>query len=809
MLTDLRFAIRSLAKAPGFAIVAILTVALGLASATAIYSVANAVIFRPLPFKEESALAWIWSTRPDRDRAFFSIPAFHELRQGSHSATDFAAITPSSFNLTSLGEPERVLGWTVTPNLFSLLGTTAHLGRLPQATDEAPGAAPVAVLGYRYWQRRFGGDPGVVGRVVTLNGRPQAIVGVLPPDFLVPNWDNDIFVTFSLETDARRADRSTNFLRVIARLAPGVPPALARADFAAVTERAAKMFPQTDANITPPRVIPLREEVAGNYRSSLFLLLSAAGALLLIMCANLAGLLAARAIARQRDAALCAALGASPARLLRTYLAEGFLLALAGGVLGVITCAWGLDPLLALAPADLPRANQVSIDWHVLAVAAGCTLLTGLGVGLAPALRLARTAPQDVLKCGSAGATSRAVARNVLVAAQIALCTVLLIGTGLLTRSLTRLLATRPGFETANILTGQVALLANNYRTPSSFVTFADEYARRLAALPGVKTASLTTVLPLTGINTRSEYNRTDRGAAKPTDTLSGANRFVLENFFATLGIPVLAGRDFRASDGAGARLVVIIDQALARRDWPGEDPIGKTIRIRDGTSPEPRELEIIGIVGPTKNFSLEEAGTPTLYLPIRQLQPGNLAFAISAGRLVFIAKTAGDPLGLRESARRELRAVDATAAIVLRSYEESTAWARAARVFNLYLLGFFSATAVLLAVLGLYAITAQSVTARRRELGIRIALGADRARIARLVLGGTARLTLAGIAGGLALAAVLAPLLARMLYGVSAFDAPTYGAVAATLTVTALLATWLPARRATQVDPMVALRAE
>ena len=808
MLSDLRYAFRSLAKSPGFACVAILTVALGLASTTAIYSVANAVIFRPLPFKDDASLAWIWSTRPDRNRAFFSIPDFFDLKRDNKTVTDLAALTPLGVTLTGLGEPERVPGWGVSANLFSLLGATPHLGRLPQAVDDTPGAAPVAVFGYGYWQRRFGGDISVVGRVVTLNGIEHTIVGILPPAFAIPNWDTDIVMVQPFATDPRRTDRSLQFLRAIARLKPGVTMAQAQAEFMALNARLVQQYPDTNATITAPRFVPLREKAIGNYRGSLLLLLGAAGALLLIMCANLAGLLAARALARQRDAALCAALGASPARLLRTHLAEGFVIAAAGGMAGVLACAWGLDALLALAPADLPRVSEVSVDLGVLAVALGCTLLTGLGVGLAPALRLSRVAPQDVLKNSSTTATSRSLFRALLVAAQLALCTALLIGTGLLVRSLRELLSTRPGFDSASVLTAQVALAGATYRgNAPAVVTFAEEFTRRLAVLPGVKSASLTHVLPLTGINTRSEYTRPDRGPAKPSDTLSAANRFVLENFFATAGIPLLAGRDFRASDNATGRAVVIIDEALARRDWPGVDPIGKSIRIRDGVSPEPRELEIVGIVGPTKHFSLEEKSTPALYLPFRQVQRASLPFVV--GRLVFVAKTDHDPLALSESARRELRALDPNAAVSLRSFDEAIAWARAPRIFNLYLLGFFSATAVLLAVLGLYAVTAQSVTARTRELGIRIALGADRARIARLVLGGTARLTLAGIAGGLALAALLAPLLARMLYGVGAFDALTYGAVAAALASITFLAAWLPAQRATRVNPIDALRSE
>lgn len=807
MLIDLRFALRSLAKSPGFAVVAVLTVALGIAAATAIYSVANAVVFRPLPFRDEGSLAWVWSTRPDRDRAFFSIPDLLDLKQANQTTADLAAISPLAVSLTGLGEPERVQGWRVTANLFPLLGTEAWLGRLPLASDDAPGAAPVAVFSYGYWQRRFGGDREIVGRVVTLNGTPHTIVGILPPSFLLPNGDYNIVVAAALENDPRRSDRSLNFLRAVARLKPGVTMAQAQAEFAALTQRLGEQYPETNATITAPRFVPMRDEIVGSYRASILLLLGAVVALLLIMCANLAGLLAARALARQRDAALCSALGASPARLLRAYLAEGFVIAAVGGAFGILGCAWGLDVLLALAPADLPRAGEVAIDWRVLLAALGCTLLTGLGVGLAPALQLARTAPQDVLKSGSSAATSRALARCVLAAAQIALCTALLIGTGLFLRSLHRLLATRPGFESANVLTAQVALFGANYRTPAGLIAFAEEYQRRLAALPGVKSASLTHILPLTGINTRSEFTRGDRPGAKPTDTLSAANRFVLENFFATVGIPLLGGRDFRASDDNNSRPVVIIDQALARRDWPGEDPLGKTIRIRDGMSPEPREMEIIGVVGSTKNFSLEESGTPTFYFPFRQLLPGNVAFV--NGRMIFVAKTANDPLALKESARRELRALDASAAVTLRSFGEAIAWARAPREFNLHLLGCFSAAAVLLAALGLYAVTAQVVAARTREIGIRMALGADTLRIAREVLGGGARLTLTGVAAGVLLAAAISPLIAHMLYQVSGVDALTYGTVAAGVAVIALLACGLPARRATRIDPIIALRAE
>jgi putative ABC transport system permease protein len=804
-MTELRHTLRSLGKAPGFAAVAIITVALGIASATAIYSVANAVVFRPLPFKDEERLAWIWSTRPDRDRAFFSVPDFLDLRQANISTVDLAAITPVGYNLTGSGEPERVLGWRVSANLFSVLGATPHLGRLPVAADDAPGQSPVAVLGYGYWQRRFGGDPAVVGRVLSLSGTPHEVVGILDPGFLIPNSDTDIVATQSLETSPRRADRGTNFLRGIARLKPGVTFAQAQREFAVLTQRLGEQYPDTNAAITAPRFVPLRDEVVGTYHGSLLLLLAAAGALLLIMCANLAGLLAARALRRQRDAALCSALGASPGRLLRTYLLEGLVIAVAGGVLGVGACAWGLDLLLALAPADLPRASLVAIDGRVLAVALGCTLLTGLGVGLAPALRLSRTAPLDILQSYSANSTPRSSSRGLLLTAQIALCTALLIGTGLLARSFHRLSQVQPGFVSKGVLTAQISLPSTAYPGAPAVVSFVDEFTRQLQALPGVTSASVTSVLPLTGMNTRSEFIRSDRPPAKPSDTLSAANRFIGDGYFSTVGIPLLAGRDFAANDDSRVRSVVIIDRALAERHWPGEDPIGKVIRLRD--TAQPRELEIVGVVGTTKNFSLEESGTPTLYLPYRQMQPANVPFFV--GRVIFVAKTAGEPLALKEPVRRALRRLDANAAVSLRSFDEAIAWARAPRVFNLYLLGFFSAMAVLLAGVGLYAVTAQAVASRTREIGIRMALGADHVRIAREMLGRFAVIVVAGLVGGGALALILAPLIARMLYQVRAFDPATYGAVAVLVASLALLATWFPTRRALRVDPLIALRSE
>ena len=795
---------RSLAGSPGFALVSIITVALGIASVTAIYSVAHAVVIRPLPFRAEESLAWVWSTRPDRDRAFFSIPQFQELKAANTTTADLAAITPLGFSVTGLGEPERVSGWRVTGNLFPLLGVKAHLGRLPGAEDDAPGAAPLAVLGHGYWQRRFGGDPAMVGRTIVLNGTAHTLVGILPPSFFIPTWESDIVVSQPLSGDPRREERGIQFLRAIARLKPGVSCANAQAEFASLSELIRQRYPDTDGAITPPRFVPLRIEAIAGYGNSLLILLGAAGVLLLIMSANLAGLLAARALARERDAALRLALGASPAQLFRAGLAEGLMIAGIGGGAGIAGCFAALRPLLALAPADLPRATSVSVDLTVFSVALGCTLVTGLAIGFLPALRLSRTSASAVLKSGSATMTSRSRARGILVGAQIALCTVLLTGTGLFVRSLRNLLGTEPGFVSRGVLAVQVSF-PDSSRGLAGIVSFVDEFSRRLQALPGVDSASLTSVLPLSGINTRSEFTRTDRPPSKPSDTLSAANRFVLENYFATVGIPLRRGRDFVASDDARSRPVVIIDQALADRFWPGEDPVGKSIKLLDGRVR--RELEIIGVAGATKHFSLEDGATPALYLPVRQMTPTLLSFFVS--RMNFVVRTGSEPAALKDQARRVLHALEPDASSTVRSLEEVNAWAKAPRIFNLRLLGLFSGVAVLLAAIGLYAITAESVTSRTREIGIRLALGADHRQIVRQLLGDCGRIVAGGICLGLLLAAGLAPLGAKLLYGVRAVDPATYGSIATLLAIVALLASWLPARRATRVDPIIALRNE
>ncbi|MBA4138311.1 MAG: hypothetical protein C0518_13445 [Opitutus sp.] len=795
--------LRLFARAPGFALVSILTVALGIGSVTAIYSVARAVVFRPLPFADEDSLAWVWSTRPDRDRAFFSIPHFQELKATNTSTVDLAAITPLGITVTGFSEPERVQGWLVTPNLFPLLGTEAHLGRLPGIADELPGATPVAALGYGYWRRRFGGDPTIVGQSLVFNGTAHTVVGILPPTFFIPTWESDVLLSLAFDRDSRREARGIQFLRAIARLKPGVTPAAAEAEFANLTRLAVSRHPETDASITPPRFVPLRTEAIAGYGNSLRLLLGAAAVLLLVTCTNLAGLFAARALAQQRDAAVRLALGARASTLFRTTLGEGLWLAGCGGLLGLTGCALAIKPLLGLAPADLPRAALVTVDANVAAVGLGCTLLLGFGISLLPAWRLARTSPHDALR-GVRTATGRSGRRNLLVGCQLALCTVLLVGTGLLARSVEKLFAAQPGFDARGVLVVQAAF-GSAQRDFPALVASIEECVRRLKEMPGVSAASLTSILPLSGVNTRSEFTRADRPPAKPTDTLSAANRFVLEDYFRTVGIPLHAGRELTANDDARSRRVVVIDRALAERHWPGENPLGQTIIVPDGRART--EYEIVGVAGSTKHFSLEEAATPALYFPVRQMPASLLPFF--ASRINFVVRTAGDPASLKEPARRTLRALDPAAVVSLRTLDEANAWAKAPRIFNARLLGFFGALSLLLVTIGLYAVTAQAVTARTREIGIRMALGADNRRVVREVLGDGLRLVALGIGIGLVLAYLLAPLGRSLLFQINFFDPATYGVIAVSLGGVAVLAAWLPARRAAQVDPIITLRGD
>ena len=805
-MNELRTACRALVKTPGFLIIGSLTLALGIGATTIIYSVVQGVLLRPLPFRDESTLAWVWSTRPDRDRAFFSILDFEDTQRNNRTVADMAGLAPLAVNLTGQGEAERVLGARVTPNFFPLLGAVPALGHLPQPGEIAPGAAPVAVLGHGYWQRRFGGDAAILGRTLLLNGEPHTVVAVLGPDFVIPNFDSDLILLADFAGDARRTERNTSFLRAVVRLRPGVSLAQAREDFARVNDELVKKYPETNATKTAPRFIPLRAEITGLYRQNLLVLLGASILLLVLMGANLAGLLTVRSLRRLREAALRTALGATPRHLLRLFVAEGLILALAGGALGVALAAWGLPQLLRFAPADLPRIHEISVDRTVLLLSGAVTLLIGFISGFIPAIGVAHLAPNTILKSGALGGGAPGRTGALLVAAQVALSLTLLIAAGLFVRTLDQVRRTNPGFNPENVLTMQVALPAGRYGTLGLGIRYVEDSLSRLRNLPGVRLASFVTILPLSGVNSRAEFTNPEHPPADPAKKPSTRLIFVSEDFFTSLGITLREGRDFTAQDAADRQQVGIIDETFARQQWPNESPLGKRIRLEDNPA-GPREMVIVGVVAATKHFSLEEKPVTALYMPFRQFPVSN-AWLFNV-RMNFALRTDGEPLVLARLARAALGTVDLDVPVLIRSLHEATAWTIAPRFFSVNLLGFFAGSALLLAALGLFAIVAQLVTARTREIGIRLALGAQRPQVMQHVLGRGLQLVAFGLAAGWVLALLAARLFSRLLYGVGAFDLPTYLIGTALVLAAALLACWLPARRATKVDPLVALRNE
>jgi len=814
---DLRYGARMLWKKPGFTAVAILTLGLGIGANTAIFSLVNSVLLRQLPFKNPEQLVWAWATRTDRDKAFYSIPNFIDTRERNQSLAQMAAFANWGANLTGTGEPERLQGVRISAQAFQMLGVEAAAGRTLLAEDDQPDSPRVVVLGNKLWQRRFSGERAVIGQTLTLNGDAYTVVGVLPPDFSIPNAEIEAAIPLRMESDARRGERGSNFLRVLARLKEGVSVRQARADLARVTAGLREQYPADNAKLTAPNVLPLHDEVTGGYRAALWLLLGAVGLVLLLACANLAGLLLARATARQQEMAVRAALGATRGRLLRQMLTESLLLAITGGALGLLLALWGRSFLLALSPADLPRAGEVGLDSRMLLFTLALSVLAGLVFGLAPAWQTTKTDLAVALKeggRGSAGGASQRL-RGALVAAEIALALTLLVGAGLLVKSFTRLQQVNPGFEANHLLAARLSLPTARYSTPEALKVFYDKLAARLSEVPGVAAVGAINVLPLSGQNARTEFTIDGRLPLTPTDTPAAQNRWVSPGYFHTLGIALRQGREFSEADHERAALVAVIDETLAARHWPQQSPLGKHLLISFGGEPA-RKFEIVGVAGTIKHESLQEEPGATLYVPLAQAPRSVVSFL--AGSLNVVVRGAAssfpndfkDARALAAAVRREVQAVDPEApASNIRTLTQSLDGALAAQRFNLRLLAIFAGAALLLAAIGLYGVMAYAVKERTREIGLRMALGAETRDILRLIVGQGMKLALLGVAAGLATAFALTRLMARLLFGVSATDPSTFAGIAVLLTVVALVACWIPARRATKVDPLVALRCE
>jgi putative ABC transport system permease protein len=795
---DLRFAARVLRRSPAFTATAVITVALGIGATTAIFSVLNAVVLRPLPFDRPERLVHVFRMQPPVSRALVSVPTYRDLVARQRGFEVLAARQFVPLNLTGVDRAERLAGWRVTPDFFALFGARPARGRLLEPADDQPGSPAVAVISDGLWRRRFGGPAGpeVIGRRIALDGQSHTVVGVAPPALRAASAQEvDLWTPARLGASTR--ERGDNFLRMIGRLRDGVTVEGAMAQLDHVAAGLAREHPGNHAELTF-LVAPMLADQVREVKTVLWLLLAGVLLVLLIACANVANLLLARATVRQRELAVRAALGAGRWRLAQQLLTESLLLAVVGGAVGVLAAHWGVEALLALAPPSLPRAAEVDIDGRVLAFSLGLALVTGVVFGLAPAWRLGRLGFERSLKEDGRGVAGRRVGsrlRRALVVTELALSLVLLAGAGLAFGSVRRLLAVDPGFDPGPLLAANIS-----YPREETRAQFLRAVVERVAALPGVASVGVINDLPVTGASAMSGNFQVQGAPRVNWATAPVADkRFVTPAYFRTMGIPLRAGRTFGDRDGrpAGEGAPILINETLARRFFPGQDPLGKRLLVQ-GVN------EIIGVVGDVRQRGLARATTPDVYFSLWQL-PGT-----SEVSLLVRAAAGGDPAALAPAVRRAVEEVDPTAPVSrIRTMDEVVATSIGQERFTLVLLAAFALVALALAAIGLYGVMAYQVAARAREMGVRLALGAQSGDVLGLVIGQGLRLTALGVAIGLAAALGLGRLLARLFFGVQPVEPATLAAVAALLMAVALAACYLPARRATRVDPLVVLREE
>ena len=815
---DLRYCVRLMRKSPGFVAVAVTTIGLGIGANTAIFSIVNAVMLRPLPYSDPERLVGIWGIPPSRaGQSFLSPASFLDCKNQGHVLEQTEGLEYETVNLIASAEPVRVGGARVSAGIFSLLGVPPLLGRTFLAEDDRDGAAPVAMLSYRLWQQQFGSDPQAVGRSVTLNGRVHTVIGITPPILQYPLNGPEVWTPLAMSAKESQVRHTSNF-QVFARLKPGVSAAQAQAELTAMARRDERLYPQY-VNWSA-KVILLNDQMVADVRKGLLVLFGAVGLVLLIACSNIGNLLLARATVRRREIALRTALGASRSRLVRQLLTESVVLASIGGAAGLVLAKWALKALvLVIPPSVLVRSRgELGIDVHVMAFTLAASLLAALVFGLAPALRTSKLDLNASLKEAgrSAGTGSRdRRLRNALVTSEVALSFLLLIGAGLLMLSFWRLQNVSPGFRTEKLLTFRVALPESKYKdqlVPSgdTFVwsgrqvpTFYDELLERLRSLPGVNAAAASGYAPFTSENNsatfETEETRYMEGKTPPRDVPMAFFRPVSPNYFRTLGIPLLRGRELTARDNEYSPPVAVINETMARRFWPGQNPIGRRFR----TSTKFPWRTIVGVVGDVKYRGLGLAAIPEMYFSYPQaLWPQHA--------MTVVLRTSGDPANLAAAARREVLAIDPDLPIYdVRTMEDLVYRSLAGPRFNMLMLEIFAGLALMLAGVGIYGVIGYSVTQRTHELGLRMAMGAQARDVIKLVLREAMILTSIGLAAGLVAALVATRLLSSLLFAVRPTDPGVFVAVSVLLTAVALLASYIPARRATRVDPINALRCE
>jgi putative ABC transport system permease protein len=814
ILSDIRNAFRMMRKSPGFSAVAILTLALGIGANTAIFSIVNGVLLNPLPYPHPQELTVLYERTPNFEKSSISYPDFLDWQRSNSTFAAMAAYRHEDFNVTGSGEPERVRGGMVSAEFFPTLGVKPLLGRLFVREEDRQGAAPVALLAEGFWQRRFGSARDIIGKQISMDGDGYTIVGVIPASFHFRAFNfggiKDVYVPVGQSKDPRFYDRNARKgMDAIGRLRPGVSFAEAQADMAQITGNLSAAYPDADKS-TGATIIPLRDELVHEVRPYLWLLLGAVGFVLLLACVNVGSLQLARATGRTHEFAIRCALGADRWRVARQLLTESVVLGLAGGALGACVAAWGTQAAIRLLPETLPRAEDIGVDAHVLVFTLAISILAGVVFGLLPAQKMSRLGLEETLREGGRGASAaRQRAQSVFIVCEVALALVLLTGAGLMIRTLTQLWSVNPGFNPQNVLVFNVTLAPSLGESPATSRAAIREFSRTLLAIPGVQAVSTTGgAIPMSNDN---EFPFWIHGQPKPANVseMSQALTYSVEpGYLQAMQIPVLRGRFFTTADDEHSSQVIAIDENFARKYFPGQDPIGRRIHLAIFDI----DPEIVGVVGHVKHWGLDlEADRHPLqeqiYLPFLQIPDALWTGASQAG---LVLRSSGAPLEIEGAVREAVVKLNSQNVMYeVTTMEEIIAESLAARRFSMVLLSIFATLALLLSSIGIYGVISYVVGQRTREIGIRMALGAQRGTVLRLVLGEGMKMAMIGVVVGIVAAAVLTRLMSQLIYGVSAADPVTFAGVIIVLTTVAFAACYVPARRAMQVDSMVALRYE
>ena len=793
LVSDIRYSLRQLAKTPGFTLVAVLTLAFGIGATSAIFSVVNSVLLQPLPYPQPQGLMRVYEVVPQYGRFAVAPATFLDWRNQNTTFERLAVYGGSTATVDIGAGPERLTGLTASWDVFETLGVAPALGRTFRQDEDAPGKDGVVVLSHGTWQRRFGADPGVLGRTIAMSAEPAVIVGVMPPDFYFPNREVEYWRPIALPAEPTRGG---HYLGVVGRLKPGVTPAQASIEMKSISERLALEYPDNSANETA-EVISLHDQIVGPIRPMLITLFAAVFVVVLIACANVANLLLVRASVREKEIAIRAAMGAGRKRLVRQMLTESLVLAVAGGALGVLLAYLAITPIQTLSAGSIPRADDIALDARVLGFAFLLSVVTGIVFGLAPAWQASRAGLGAVLKEGgrSSSTSGGRWMRNALLVAEVALSIVLLVGAALLLRSFSQITSVDPGFRADNVLAFRVALPQTTYPEAHNQIGFFDRLLDKLRSTPGIESAGMVQSLPLRGGYVLS-FEVEGRPPAQPGEDYSANYRAVSPDYFSTLGIPLKRGRALVAGDTAGAPMTAVVDEAFVQKYFPGEDPIGRGIDIGNGTD---GFFRIVGVVGNVKYEGLDVTTDPTMYIPYAQ-DPFSTMWVL--------ARTTSDPSVLIATARQTVRDVDAALpAFSITPLADVVSESVAERRFSMLLLVLFAGVALFLAAVGLYGVVSYTVSQRTHEIGLRMAIGAAPGSVMRMVVGGGMKLALLGVVLGIVAALGLANLVASMLFGVTPFDPVSYVATALVLLLVAALACFVPARRAMRVDPIIAMR--